>query len=68
MATRLGRLFISKNADPGAASVTLTRIDTAAQLVRFISGIAVDPTNSNHAFVSFSGYNGYTPATPGHVF
>jgi hypothetical protein len=66
--TRLGRLFISKNADAAAASVTFTRVDTAAQPTRFISGIAVDPTNSNHAFVSFSGYNAYTPTTPGHVF
>ena len=61
-------MFISKNADAAAAAVTFTRIDTAAQPVRFISGIAVDPTSSNRAFVSFSGYNAYTPATPGHVF
>lgn len=68
-ATRLGRLFISKNADAAAAgSVIFTRIDTAAQPNRFITGIAVDPANLNHAYVSFSGYNAYTPATPGHVF
>ena len=30
--------------------------------------IAVDPGNPYHAFVSFSGYNAYTPTTPGHVF
>ena len=35
---------------------------------RFISGIAVDPRNPLHAFVSFSGYDAYTPSTPGHVF
>ncbi len=67
-ATRLGRLFISTNADAAAANVTFTRIDTAAQPNRFISGIAVDPANPYHAFVSYSGYNAYTPATPGHVF
>ena len=38
---------------------------------RFVSGIAVDPTNPNHAFISFSGYNAYANAAgtaPGHVF
>jgi hypothetical protein len=68
-ATRTGRLFVSKNADlPNNAAVTFTRIDTPLTPGRFISGIAVDPGNSNHAFVSFSGYNTSTPATPGHVF
>jgi hypothetical protein len=68
-ATRLGRLFVSKNADAAIAnSVSFTRIDTASQPTRFISGIALDPANPNHAYVSFSGYNAYTPSTPGHVF
>jgi hypothetical protein len=67
-ATRRGRLFISKNADAAAAAVTFKRIDTGAQPRRFISGISIDPDNANHAYVSFSGYNAYTPATPGHVF
>lgn len=69
VATRLGRLFISTNADAtDAGSVNFTRIDTSAQPGRFISGIAVDPKNPYHAFVSFSGYNAYTPTTTGHVF
>jgi hypothetical protein len=67
-ATRLGRLFISKNANADAGSVSFTRLDTSAQPSRFISGIAVDPKNANHAIVTFSGYNAYTPSTPGHVF
>ena len=68
-ATRLGRLFISTNANAAnPKAVNFTRIDTAAQPGRFISGIAVDPKNPYHAYVSFSGYNAYTPATPGHVF
>lgn len=29
---------------------------------------ALDPSNPNHAFVSYSGYNAYTPSTPGYVF
>jgi hypothetical protein len=67
-ATRRGRLFISKNGDAAPAAVTFKRLDTAAQPRRFVSGISVDPTHPNHAYVSFSGYNAYTPTTPGHVF
>jgi hypothetical protein len=33
-----------------------------------VSGISIDPTNSNHAWISFSGFNAATPTTPGHVF
>ena len=44
------------------------RVDTPSQPRRFVSGIAVDPVNSNHAWISFSGYDAYTPTTPGHVF
>jgi len=67
--TRRGRVFLSKNADAADPNaVTYTRLDTAAQPRRFVSGIAIDPTNANHAFISFSGYNAYTPTTPGHVF
>jgi hypothetical protein len=53
-------------ADPN--KVTYARIDTPAQPTRFISGIAIDPRNPLHAFVSFSGYDAYTPTTTGHVF
>jgi hypothetical protein len=50
--------------------VTFTRIDTPVQPRRFPSGIAIDPRDpsGNTAFVSFSGYNAYTPTTPGHLF
>ncbi len=69
---RRGRVFVTSNADtatPGA--VAFHRIDTAATPTRFVSGIAIDPANPNHAFVSFSGYNAYATATgtaTGHVF
>jgi hypothetical protein len=66
--TRRGRVWISKNADATATSVTFLRVDTSSQPRRFVSGIAVDPTNPNHAWISFSGYEAYTPTTPGHVF
>lgn len=68
VATRRGRLFVSTNAGDPAASVTFTRVDGPAQPRRFISGVVVDPSNPFHVWVSFSGYDAYTPSTPGHVF
>jgi hypothetical protein len=69
-ATTTGRVFISKNADTTNTSVTYTRLDTLDQNSpgRFISGISVDPANSNHAYVTYSSYSSLTPSTPGHVF
>jgi hypothetical protein len=67
VATRTGRLFISRNADAPAASVGFGRIDTPETPNRFPSGIAIDPADPNHAWVSYSGYNAYTPQD-GHVF
>ena len=64
-----GRVLVSRNviaANP--ASVTFTRVDTASQPGRAVSSIFVDPTNANHAIVTFSGYESNTPTTPGHVF
>jgi hypothetical protein len=70
VATTTGRVFISKNADAAAGSVTYTRLDTLASNdpQRFVSGIYVDPANPNHAWISYSGYNFNTPAQPGHIF
>jgi hypothetical protein len=65
---RFGRVFVSKNADAAPEKVGFDRIDTPAQPQRFVSGIAIDPANANHAFVTFSGYNAATPGQPGHVF
>jgi hypothetical protein len=69
-ATTNGRVFISKNANAAAGSVTYTRLDTLAANSpgRFVSSIYIDPTNPNHAWISYSGYSALTPATPGHVF
>ncbi len=71
-ATRLGRIFISKNADAATqSSVSFYRIDTSAQPTRFPSGISVDPTNPYHAIVTYSSYNAYAAAVgtaPGHIF
>jgi hypothetical protein len=69
-ATGTGRVFVSKNGDAAADSVTWTRIDSLAanDPNRFVSSIYVDPADSNHAWISYSGYNANTPTTPGHVF
>jgi hypothetical protein len=69
---RRGRVFVASNADdPTAANVTFYRIDNPSTPTRFVSGIAIDPSNPNHAFISFSGYNAYATASgtaTGHVF
>ena len=68
---RRGRVFISSNADKASGAVIFYRIDTSSTPTRFVSGIAVDPNDPNHAFISFSGYNAYASAAgtaTGHVF
>jgi len=70
-ATSTGRVFISKNADAAdAGTVSFTRLDSTSGAApqRFVSGIVVDPTNPNRAWVSYTGYNANTPNQPGHVF
>jgi hypothetical protein len=69
-ATTTGRVFISRNVDAEPASaVRWTRIDDDRQLPnRFVSSIYPDPANPNRAWVSYSGFNSNTPATPGHAF
>lgn len=70
-ATTTGRVFISKNADAEPASaVTWTRLDSLASNDpnRFVSSIYIDPADGNHAWISYSGFDANTPATPGHVF
>jgi len=69
-ATTTGRVFVSTNVDADPASaVSWTRIDDDAVTPnRFVSSIFVDPNNGNHAWISYSGYDSNTPATPGHLF
>lgn len=70
-ATSTGRVFVSKNADADpAGAVTFTRLDSLAanDPNRFVSSIYVDPADANHAWISYTGFNAATPATPGHVF
>jgi hypothetical protein len=70
-ATSTGRVFVSKNADAtDASTVVLDRIDneSAASPPRYPTAIHVDPNDSNHAWITYSGFNAKTPTTPGHVF
>jgi hypothetical protein len=68
-ATGAGRIFVSHNVDAvDPAAVTWHRIDNATSPTRYPSAIYVDPADSGHAWVSYSGYNAVTPTTPGHVF
>jgi hypothetical protein len=69
---RRGRVFVTSNANnPSPTAVTFHRIDTPAQPTRFVSGISIDASNPNHAFISYSGYNAYAigaGTATGHVF
>jgi hypothetical protein len=68
-ATSAGRIFVTHTADASDPATTMWhRIDNASSPSRFPSGIYVDPANASHAWVSYSGYNANTLATPGHVF
>jgi hypothetical protein len=71
-ATRRGRVFVTHNADAAdPKAVVFTRVDTAATPTRFVSGIALDPADPDHAFLSYSGYDAYAKAAgtaAGHVF
>ena len=70
-ATSTGRVFISKNADAtNPAAVQFVRLDSLAanDPPRYPSAIYVDPEDSNHVWMTYSGFNAKTPATPGHVF
>lgn len=68
--TRTGRVFISKNVNTALPqNVRYTRIDTPSTPGRFVSGIYVDPTNPNHAWITYSGYVAYDPNPhTGHVY
>jgi hypothetical protein len=72
-ATGAGRIFVTKNADnPVPNAVVFDRIDNDPTATnsppRYPTDIYVDPTNPNHAWITYSGYNAKTPSTPGHVF
>ena len=55
-------------ADP--AAIVWNRIDPSSSVdpERYPTDIYVDPSDPDHAHISYSGYNHVTPTTPGHVF
>lgn len=65
---REGELFVSKNVNDQRTSVAFEQVSTPQTPGRFVSGIAIDPRDPNHAWISYSGYGAYTPGQPGHVF
>jgi hypothetical protein len=72
-ATAGGRVFISTNVDTNpSGNVIWNRVDPdlagSADPTRVPTGIAIDPFNNFHAWVTYSGYNFNTPSQPGHVF
>ena len=71
-ATSTGRVFFSSNADAAAGSVVWERLDPSLAHTndpgRFVSGITIDPSNPNHAWIVYSSYSSLTTETPGHVF
>jgi len=71
-ATSAGRIFVTHNADAQIpANVTWHRIDSSiagGSPTRVPTAIYVDPANSGHAWISYSGFNAATPTTQGHVF
>src|SRR5207302_819886 len=63
--TSAGRVFVTHSADASdPATVVWHRIDNATSPTRFPSSIYPDPTNVNHAWVTYSGYNAVTPSLP----
>jgi hypothetical protein len=67
--TRQGHLWVSHNADAASPeTVQFSEVKAGALPGRFVSSIAVDPTDAGHVWASYSGYSAYTPTTPGHVF
>jgi hypothetical protein len=63
-------ISVNANAEP-VTGVTFVRLDSlsGADPNRFVSGIHVDPSNPNRAWVSYSGFDATpTSEAPGHVF
>jgi Arc-like DNA binding domain len=70
-ATSNGRIFITRNArEADPAEIEWNRIDPSSSVdpARYPTDIYVDSGNPFHAYISYSGYNQVTPATPGHIF
>ncbi|HZN11445.1 MAG TPA: hypothetical protein VFC61_07200, partial [Blastocatellia bacterium] len=62
-----GKVQVSVNAG-ALAGATFLDVTKAPLPDRFVTDIALDPADQRRAYVSYSGFNTSTPASPGHVF
>src|SRR5262249_10271476 len=65
--TNDGNVQVTVNAG-ALAGATFTNVTKAPLPNRFVTDIALDPTDTKRAYVAYSGFNVSTQATPGHVF
>jgi hypothetical protein len=67
-----GQINVSAGVDGSGSLATFTRIDTSSAIMpaRYVTQILADPLDAtgNTAYVTYSGFNANTLATPGHVF
>lgn len=57
-----------KSTDGGATLANWSDVTSAPLPNRYLKDIAVDPTDPDIIYVTFSGFSSSTPTTPGHVF
>ncbi len=67
LATTKSQIWITATGG-GTAASSWRRIDASTLPSRYPTAVAFDPTTSNTLYVTYSGFNAYTPGTPGHVF
>jgi uncharacterized protein (TIGR03437 family) len=61
--------LVQFTANAGAlAGATFTNVTKPPLPNRYVTDIALDPSDQRRAVVVYSGFNANTPATPGHVF
>lgn len=67
--TGVGHVVITKSADASrSGAVRFTDLRASPLPERFVTGIAIDSRDPNHAWISYTGYNLNTKRFPGHVF
>lgn len=59
-----GQIYLTRDAGRNWTDLDPGRVLPA----RRVNSLAFDPSNSNHVYVAFSGFNNSTPDKPGHVF
>ncbi len=64
--TAIGKVFITTNAAAGSGSTWNDR--TGSLPGRAITQVITDPLSATTFYALFSGFNSFTPSTPGHVF